>query len=348
MKLKRIGTLLLCGLLTFTGVIETTVSVMATTPQASIGNAVSPDKVSQELDLSAVMPNRSVAKAATPKAAGDIAINSANFPDPMFLVFVWYFIDANDDWVLSKAERESVTAMYANDLDIKNLKGIGHFPNLTTLHCAGNAITSLDLRQNKKLATVLCDDNKIKTLRVPASVTHLYAKNNQLSAVSGLNKCRRLRQLGLANNLFVKLPNLRSMSSLVGLGLEKNYLTEKEMKAKLPAHVFGSAANRKLINAQIKAQRKIARPTGLKVAKSGARGNRITWKRRAGMAGYQVFVSTSKNGKYKRIATTKGTSFTHKNLKKGTTYHYKVRSYRRIGGTNVFSALTNSKNRRIR
>ena len=48
--------------------------------------------------------------------------------------------------------------------------------------------------------------------------------------------------------------------------------------------------------------------------------------------GYEVRMSTSKNGTFNSIGTTTNTSFTKVNLTKGKTYYFKIRAYRIVDG----------------
>lgn len=345
MKLKRLTSLLLCGLLTFSGVAETTMSVMAAEKHESLSDATAPKLVSEKVDLPTDIFTNGKAKAATAKAAGDVYINATNFPDVVFAAYLYYYYDKNGDFILSQAERDRVTTMYANDFDITSMKGIGFFTKLTTLQCVGNKLTSLDLTKNKKLTTLSCGDNSLKTLKVPSSLTRLYADNNKLYSISGLDKCKKMSQLSLVNNLFVKLPNMTKLTKLSGLSLDKNYLTEKELKARLPKHALASN-NKKWFKQQLKAQRKLAVPKSFKVATSGKKTLAISWKSASAATGYQVYVSTSKNGTYKKVKSTSGTSFTHKKLKKGKTYYYKVRSYKKIGKQIVYSSFSGVKSKK--
>lgn len=63
---------------------------------------------------------------------------------------------------------------------------------------------------------------------------------------------------------------------------------------------------------------------------------KVTWKKVKGAAGYQVYRAT-KNGKYKKVKTTKATSWTNKKLTTGQSYYYKVRAYKNQGGKNLYS-----------
>ena len=59
--------------------------------------------------------------------------------------------------------------------------------------------------------------------------------------------------------------------------------------------------------------------------------------------GYEIYMSTSKNGTYKSIGTTTNTSFTKGNLTKGKTYYFKVRAYRIVDGENIYSLYSSVK-----
>lgn len=86
----------------------------------------------------------------------------------------------------------------------------------------------------------------------------------------------------------------------------------------------------------------IPKPTGVKTANVGATSIKIFWTRVSGASGYEVYRATSKNGKYTKVALvgSSKTSYTNKNLKNGTTYYYKVRGYKTIGGTKKYSSYS--------
>ncbi|MBR0035794.1 MAG: hypothetical protein IJP54_08975, partial [Synergistaceae bacterium] len=82
--------------------------------------------------------------------AGSVAINSTNFPDDVFREYVRGF-DENGDGSLSSEERNSVTDIDVNRMEIYSLKGIEHFPNLIRLFCERNHLTELDVSANTAL-----------------------------------------------------------------------------------------------------------------------------------------------------------------------------------------------------
>ena len=75
----------------------------------------------------------------------------------------------------------------------------------------------------------------------------------------------------------------------------------------------------------------------------------VNWKKINGASGYEVYRSTKKNGKYAAVKTInkgKKVTFTNKNLKKGKTYYYKIKAYKKVNGKKVlgqFSAVKSVK-----
>lgn len=64
---------------------------------------------------------------------------------------------------------------------------------------------------------------------------------------------------------------------------------------------------------------------------------KLTWNGVSGANGYQVYRSTSKNGLYSRVTATSKTTYAKSGLTIGKDYYYKVRAYRYVGKTKVYS-----------
>ena len=61
----------------------------------------------------------------------------------------------------------------------------------------------------------------------------------------------------------------------------------------------------------------------------------LTWKKTAGVNGYQIFRSMKKSSGFKSIKLIKNAKtvkFTDSKLKKGKTYYYKIRTYTNVAG----------------
>ncbi len=81
------------------------------------------------------------------------------------------------------------------------------------------------------------------------------------------------------------------------------------------------------------------------VKKKSSSKAKITWKKTAGADGYEVFMRTGK-GSFKKIKTiTKGktTSFTRSGLKKGKSYSFRVRAYKKSAAGKAYGSYSNVK-----
>jgi fibronectin type 3 domain-containing protein len=70
------------------------------------------------------------------------------------------------------------------------------------------------------------------------------------------------------------------------------------------------------------------------------KGIRITWKKVSGANGYYIYRSTKKKSGYKKIHVVKKgktQSYLDKKARKGKTYYYKIRTYKKAGGKKMQS-----------
>lgn len=79
----------------------------------------------------------------------------------------------------------------------------------------------------------------------------------------------------------------------------------------------------------------------IRKAAAGKKKATLTWKKVKGAAGYQVYRSMRKNGKYVCVKKNlKAEKYTDKKLKKGKTYYYKVRAYKKVNGKTITGAYS--------
>ena len=86
----------------------------------------------------------------------------------------------------------------------------------------------------------------------------------------------------------------------------------------------------------------VTKPSKVKSVKTTAKSKacKISWKKVSGASGYQVYMATSKKGKYKKIGDTKKLNLTKKSLKKGKTYYFKVRAYKTLNKKKTYGAYS--------
>ena len=58
---------------------------------------------------------------------------------------------------------------------------------------------------------------------------------------------------------------------------------------------------------------------------------------------YEIYMSTSKNGAYNLVGTTTNKNYTKGSLTKGKTYYFKVRAYRTVDNTKIYSSYSSVK-----
>ena len=81
-----------------------------------------------------------------------------------------------------------------------------------------------------------------------------------------------------------------------------------------------------------------ATPSSPKAVSAGYNSVKVSWAKVSGASGYELVRATSKTGKYTLVKTTTATSYSNTGLTTNKTYYYKVRAYRTVGKTKVYSA----------
>ena len=78
----------------------------------------------------------------------------------------------------------------------------------------------------------------------------------------------------------------------------------------------------------------------LSITRASDTSLKLTWTKDTGATGYEIYRSTTEGGTYSKVATiTKNSTvtYTNKSLKNATAYYYKVRSYKTVSGSKVYS-----------
>ncbi len=126
-------------------------------------------------------------------------------------------------------------------------------------------------------------------------------------------------------------------------GFISNFICSKALTGKAYNIVSAEAAkteSAKIVNG--------VKATKLNTIKATTAKNKVTltWKKGSiyKMDGYRVYRAASKNGTYKLVYTTKvnkaAATVTTKSLKKGKTYFYKIKGYRTVDGTKVYTKVS--------
>ena len=183
----------------------------------------------------------------------DVTIDSSHFPDEVFRSYISEEIDKDGDGILSVQELSSTTnieiSYYLNGYlhgitDIKDLKGIEYFTELTWLRCPGNQLTSLDLSKNQALYSLDCSGNQLTSLDLSKN-TGLYSldcSGNQLTSLD-LSKNESLLKVDCSNNQLTSL--VFGSDILSEINCSENKIVGTEMNAMI-ASIHG--ADVKILN----------------------------------------------------------------------------------------------------
>ena len=203
--------------------------------------------------------------------ASDIAIDGINFPDANFRNIVLENFDIDNNGVLSVAERNNVYDISVSYCNVKSVQGVGFFSNLTNFSCSGNELNSLDVSKNPKLSSLDCSWNKLTNLDVSKNLelsalfcsgnkltnldvsknlilNRLECSDNQLTSIKMATNLGSLREFNCSRNELRSIPNLKTAKRLTiyyvvdggtsHSSFAYNYLTESELRSKLPEHLI--------------------------------------------------------------------------------------------------------------
>jgi len=173
---------------------------------------------------------------------GFIAIDESAFPDEAFREYVKTF-DLNNDGKLYQSELDNVTEIDVDGLGIESLQGIEYFTSLSSLKCAKNSLTSLDLSENKKLAYLYCQSNQLASLNIEKNtgLTILYCGDNQLTSLD-VSHTSALKYLSCQRNQIASL-DLEFAKNLVNLQCFENRIAALNVSRSFDLAVLKCYAN---------------------------------------------------------------------------------------------------------
>ncbi len=172
----------------------------------------------------------------TAEITESVEINETNFPDPIFRQYIADNFDTDKDGVLSKEEIAGVTTIRVNGnySELKSLKGIEFFTELTGLDCGNTQISELDVSKNVNLQSLSCGDTQISKLDLSKNVLleSLNCYNSQISELD-VTKNVNLQSLSCGDTQIseLNLSNNKELRSLACYGTLLNQLDLTQQKS---------------------------------------------------------------------------------------------------------------------
>lgn len=131
----------------------------------------------------------------------------------------------------------NLTSIYCEFNRLTSLRGIRNLPNLKLIMCGYNELTSLKGLENLPQLTELnCCSNKLTSLNglkklqlsMPEqsmSLISLNCDNNEITSLNVLNKCINLNFLSCEYNMITSLNGLKNLTNLINLNISNNEIT---------------------------------------------------------------------------------------------------------------------------
>ncbi|MCM1545287.1 MAG: fibronectin type III domain-containing protein [Ruminococcus sp.] len=174
---------------------------------------------------------------------------------------------------------------------------------------------------------------KTNALSVTGTTTTVKLTWAKVSGASGY----RVYKYDTKNKKYVKLCDTTKTNYTVS-GLKAGTAYKFAVKA------YGKSGKTTYFSSSYKEISTSTQPTAPKLKASAGKGKAsLSWNKISGADGYVIYMSTSKNGTYKQIATIKKAAtlkYTKSGLSKGKTYYFKIRAYKTVGKTNIYSAYS--------
>ena len=165
----------------------------------------------------------------TPKKAPSSNSASIEIDDPVFKSYCLSNFDSDKDGKISLEEAAAVKTIDVDSENIKSLKGIEYFKNISELFCSCNQLTSLDVSKNTELVQLFCYENRLTSLDISKNtgLVRLICDENQLTSLD-VSKNTELNELYCDSNQLTSL-DVSKNTKLRLLSCNSNKLTSLDV-----------------------------------------------------------------------------------------------------------------------
>ncbi|WP_180247630.1 SpoIID/LytB domain-containing protein [Bacillus sp. AFS031507] len=230
--------------------------------------------------------------------------------------------------------RVGVTAMDNSDGDVTSAIKINGLVNSKTPGVYTLTYTVTDSSGNETTVTRQITVTLASPANLKAVASTYNSVNLSWSAVSGSSGYEIYRSTS-STGTYTKIASTTSTSySSTSLNTGTAYYYKvRAYKTVTPSAYSGYSS-------VVSAKPVLATPSSAKAASSAYNSIKTSWTAVSGASGYEVYRATSSTGSYYYAGSTTSTSFNNSGLVTNTPYYYKIRAYRMVGSTKVYSNLS--------
>ena len=151
----------------------------------------------------------------------------------------------------------------------------------------------------------------------------------------------RIYRLNTSTGKYGKIKTIKGAENV----LYKNGSLSSATKYTYKVRAYASSNGKNIYGAYSDIKRADTKPAQIKGLQLTMKSSSITlkWTKQSNVSGYQIYRYNTATGKYDKVKTIKGAgtvSYTNKNLKKRTTYKYKVRAYKTSGKKKLYGSFS--------
>jgi hypothetical protein len=138
-------------------------------------------------------------------------------------------LNTNKDGAIQLSEAQNYKGKIRASYDVKTLKGIEYFTEITSLSCTGSKLKELDVSKNTELTELYCYENKLTQLNLSknSKLTKLFCSENNLTQLN-LSENTKLTDLYCSENNLTEL-DISKNTKLTSLVCNYNQLTELDI-----------------------------------------------------------------------------------------------------------------------
>ncbi len=167
-------------------------------------------------------------------------------PDPNLRAQILQTLGKPRDSTLTMSDMLKLTALNANSMNIRDLTGLQHAANLTTVSLDDNFLADVALLAGlPELKNLSLDNNNLSDVGPLALLTEvetLSLNSNRISNVAALSALTHLKMLSLNNNTVLDVEPLTSLAQLKTLQLRGNPLSYPSLHTHISAIQSGGTA----------------------------------------------------------------------------------------------------------